>query len=176
VFIFAALVIGTLPACARLVPDWPYEKLWDESDVVVVIEPLKTEKNDDKLVIPWDPQQVWQGLTTHFKIHGCLKGGPLADEIVVKHFDYKAEVLLKATVISDGPCFIRFKSGPLSYDEIISKDGKVISRLPLQNQTPMFLAFLKKVAEKTFMPVTGQIDPCFSFRDLREVFFSPFQN
>jgi len=168
--------LGSTSASARLVPDWPYQKLWDAADVVVIIEPLKTENNDDKLQIPWDPEDKWQGLTTHFKVHGVLKGGALGDEISVKHFDYKPEVLLKATVISDGPGFIRFISGPLRYDETISKDGRAVSRPSLENQTPEFLAFLKKTADGALSPVTGQVDPVYSFRELRDVFFFPFQN
>ena len=170
-FVTLVLILGNTSVNARMVPDWPYDKLWDAADIVVIIEPLKTENNDDKLQIPWDPKGEWQGLTTHFKVHSILKGGPLGGEIVLKHFDLKPSPPSPQTTIhTDGDgFFIHFTSGPLHYDETISKDGKEISRHSLENQTPVFLAFLKKTPAGEFVPVTGQIDPVFSFRDLREI-------
>jgi hypothetical protein len=175
-FIIAVLILGSTSVSARIVPSWPYGKLWDAADVVVIIEPLKTENNEDKFQIPWDPEGKWQGLTTHFKIHGVFKGGPLSGEIILKHFDFKPEILLKTTVFTDWPSFIRFTPGPLRYDETISKGEKTVRHLSVLNQIPMFLAFLKRSSDGTFIPVTGQVDPSFSFKELREVFFSPAEN
>jgi hypothetical protein len=167
------LISGQVFLHARGVPDWPYDKLWETADLVVVIEPLNTENNDDQLKIDWDPAAKLQGLTTHFKIHSVFKGGPISGELVLKHFSYKPEVSDKTTVFTDWPQFIRFTSGPLEYNESILKDTKVIWQNHLLNQVPMFLAFLKKTDDGTYVAVTGQVDPSYSFRDLREVFQTP---
>ncbi len=72
-------------------------------------------------------------------------------------------------IISEGPWFVRFTPGPLAYTNTTSKNGQIIGVSSLMNQIPEFLAFLKKGPDGAFIAVTGQIDPAFSFRDLREV-------
>src|ERR1700761_3377547 len=83
--IIPLLLLAACPAWGRALPQWPYQKLWDASDVVAVLEPLGTENNTDG---PGDSKLTdVQGVTTRFKVRAVFKGEKVAAEIAVKHFD-----------------------------------------------------------------------------------------
>src|ERR1700733_5927638 len=70
------LFLATCPAWGRALPQWPYQKLWDTSDVVAVLEPLGTENNNDG---PGDSKLTdVQGVTTRFKVSAIFKGEKVA--------------------------------------------------------------------------------------------------
>lgn len=151
---------------ARGVRAWSYDELVKASDVVLVIEPLKTENNDDTFATEYDLDWDFQGVSTTFKVHCCFKGSTVPDEIVVKHFEYKPNGMGGA----NGPTFLQFLPGTLKYKAAYSKDDKEVSSNTYYEPHPCWLAFLKKTADGSFVPVAGQIDTGLSFKELHDAF------
>jgi hypothetical protein len=163
----ALVIFGQMTLQAHGVRPWPYDELAKASDAVLIIEPLKTENNNESLA--WGDNtntfNFFQGVSTTFKVHCCFKGIQPPDEIVVKHFE------AKNMEMGSGPTFIQFLPGPLKYERIYLKDGKKVGDSIMDEPHPCWLAFLKKSADGSFVPVAGQIDTGLSFKALHSPSF-----
>jgi hypothetical protein len=160
------LILGQASLHARAVRIWSYDELLKASDVVAIVEPIKSENNRSQF--EWaDSAECFQGLSTTFKVHSYFKGANSTTEIVVKHFGHIAGKMFPA----NGPELAYFAIGPQSFDVSAPQKDKpganeVIERVSTNN--PCWLAFLKRNDDGTFVPVTGQIDSLMSFRWLAD--------
>ena len=150
--------LGATAADARAVRNWSYDDLLAASDAVAVVEPVANENNDDQW--EWAPQFA-QGVTTTFHVLCYLKGGGPGDKttIRVKHFVYKDGEP------PNGGAMINFIVGPLNVNGTFTQNGKS-EPWKFERLQPHWLAFLKKMPDGSFAPVSGQIDPAFSFLEL----------
>jgi hypothetical protein len=154
--ILALLICVAPPANARLSLYWPYERLFRESNLVVIAEAEKSEASKDEFPYqncPW--RSEIEGLVTIFKVKLALKGSESAKEVRVLHFKQRGGDW--AVPIVDGPHFVTFATAPV---ELSTKNRcKMVEK-------PSYLLFLKRMADGRYEPVTGQFDPLFSVREM----------
>ena len=154
----AVVAVGlvAVPAPARLIDDWPYDKLLKEADLVVFATAVKTEDADDK-----PPGHSWPyefaAQNTTFKVKHALTGKAEGEQIKVLHFKFgelKKGVdpdNLADKVIIDGPRMVAFRTGAV----LVKADGDAKKTvLP----KPEYLLFLKKMKDGRYEPVSGRID------------------
>src|SRR6266852_4297935 len=95
------LLAPILPA--RLIEDWPYDRLFKEADLVVIARATSSEGCDDKT-----RDNIWKeeflGVNTTFAVKSVLKGKCEGDKITVLHFKLNDEVL-----IQNGPLLVSFR-------------------------------------------------------------------
>ena len=163
VVIAATLLVGPPTIMARLLPDWPYEKLLQEADLVVIAEAVKTQDAKDK-----PPDQHWPyefvAQNTTFKVLGCVKGSDAGSEIKVLHFKFgelkkgvgPKSPQAEANQIIDGPLLVAFRS-----DWSTDTKGK-----KTDEPKPHYLLFLKKLKDGRYEPICGQIDPALAVREM----------
>jgi hypothetical protein len=154
--IFTLLLTFSLTplAPARQVESWSYERLFKESDLVVIATAKVTADTNDA-----PPDNRWKsalvGQQTTFAIDAVLKGNAPAGPLAVVHFKLKPGV-----VTQDGPLLISFRrKGPA-----IEGGGKV--KYNVQLGTPQYLLFLKTADHDRFAPLSGQIDPQLSVKEI----------
>ncbi len=139
-------------AGARLLPSWPYERLLREADVVVIAKVMSVadayETTRDN---PWKAEFV--GLNTTFDVEATLKGKVENDKLQVLHYRLKPDVL-----IQNGPTLVSFRLRGMTITT--TKEAKV------ELGKPSYLLFLKKRKEGRYEPVSGQVDPSLSVREM----------
>jgi hypothetical protein len=142
------------PCQARRIPFISFEELLENSDVVAIVSPVQTQKNDEKLKIQGRDSNLFQGLTTECRVLGTLKGEVKADESLnIVHFEYKNLTLSEL----NGAGFISFPTKEIEYGFQI-KDGEKVIRNTEGGIHPRFLVFLKKADDGSFIPTTGHYD------------------
>lgn len=146
------LVWPNSPVAARALPSWPYEKLFKEADLVVVVVAKATEDTDDKPTHP-DMKQDFVGLESIFEVRGCMKGKADGEEIKVLHFRLK-----EGFAIKNGPCLVNFSA---KAREVTNEKGG--TRIQAR---PEYLLFLKARKDGRFEPLSGQYDPALSVREM----------
>jgi hypothetical protein len=168
----AGLFLGPTSVEARGVRVWSYNDLFKASDVVAIVEPIKSEsmepiKSEGSLdQFEWAyAQGLIHGVSTTFKVDCYFKGAPPIAEIVVRHFEGK-----DAGMLVNGPDLVHFVIGPRSLDMTAPQQDKPGARQVIESLTvpPQWLAFLKRNGDGTFAPVAGQIDSVMSFRLLED--------
>jgi len=160
--VLAAIAIPVLTstlALARPVEDYPYERLFEEADLVVFASAIKIENTVDKL----KGYDELTGQNTTFKINYALKGTVKGDKIKVLHFKLKEiegdKEILRAIV--NGPQLVAFRTEPAK-----ATVGKEQITLP----TPEYLLFLKQLKDGRYEPVSGPIDPVLSVKEVSTPF------
>jgi hypothetical protein len=151
VTLFLAVLLGTCvpSASARLIENWPYEKLFKESDLVVIAKATESKDSGEKAKLGWDTDFI--GVNTSFEVQSTLKGK--ADKkLTVLHFRVKEGVLL-----ANGPLLVSFRDTAIEPD---LKNAKVA--LP----APEYMLFLKAAKDGRYEPVSGRIDPELSVREI----------
>lgn len=149
---FVAVIAGT--ARGRHVAPWPYDRLLRESDVVVIASVRAVE--DDKA----GGQSRFNGVAvvrrvTTFDVRMKVKGD-IGDTLVVIHLR-RAD----GQAIADGPLLVDFR-----------KHGPVVRPVDRGDQAvvalgdPDYLLCLKRGADGTYEPVTGQYDAQLSVREM----------
>jgi hypothetical protein len=142
------------PCQARLIPFISFEELLASSDVVAIVSPVQTQKNDEKLKIQGRDPNIFQGLTTECRVLGVLKGDIKAEEsLSIVHFEYTNMSLTEP----NGAGFISFPTDKMEYGLQI-KDGEKVIRNTEGGMHPRFLVFLKKADDGSFIPTTGHYD------------------
>jgi hypothetical protein len=158
----AVMVLVPLLASAafgRLIEDWPYDRLFKEADLAVIATAHRTEGTSERLKTDWKVDLL--GMSTSFKIQSTLKGKRVAGEtITVLHYRPP-----EGTDFVNGPLLVTIRT-----EEPSAKDGEKRERL-----RPEYLLFLRARPDGRFEPVSGQIDPALSVRELQspECFFVP---
>jgi hypothetical protein len=171
-----AIILGLAVSCciglsqshARLIENWPYERLFKEADLIVIATAESTVEAKDKFNDErWPPE--FAGRNTTFKIVQVVKGKGPDKELVVLHFkfaepDPKSTKKNGPTEIIDGPMFVYFGTKPLKKIEI--------NGMEVLNHKLEYMLFLKKRADGRYEPVSGRIDPVLSVREMFEPYFS----
>ena len=159
------LLVYPSAASARLIPKWTYDQLLQKADLVVIATAVRTEHADDKPPDhSWPRELVAQNTT--FKVRGALKGKADAGAAIkVLHFkfgDFKKGVDPGALELAPlgTPRLVAFRTEPVTV-----RAGKETHVLP-----PEYLLFLKHREDGRYEPVTGQIDPD---RSVRQVSAAP---
>ena len=148
---------------ARQVEEWPYERLFKESDLVVIAHVqgwgvTKREWNEK-----FFDKTRFDGVKTIFGANFSLKGDPPLC-IWLNHFRCKES----AVRYNDGPGLVAFLKEPLLVELKSTKNQK--GNLPELSgglrkiSQPEYLLFLKKRKDGTYEPVSGQLDASFSMR------------
>jgi hypothetical protein len=141
-------------AVGRQIEQWSYERLFREADVVVIARSEGTAASDDR-----PAESKWAnsltGQRTTFRIDSALKGQVEGDQIVVVHFKKKENVLFE-----NGPLLVAFRT------EGSVIEGGGMRKYLLKLSRPEYLLFLKKAEGGRFEPVSGQIDPRLSVKEI----------
>jgi hypothetical protein len=147
----ALAATSTSPAAARLIPSWPYDKLFREADLVVLARPLSSvdsgETRKDNL---W--KVAFLGVKTEFETNAVLKGKLEGDKLTVLHYR-----LPKGVLLEDGPMLVTFRLHGLLVETKTAQIG--LGR-------PDYLLFLKRRTDGRYEPVSGPIDPLLSIREV----------
>jgi hypothetical protein len=161
----AWLFVSTSQAPGRVLDGWPYNRLYKEADLVVIVTAVSTKQTSETFV---DERWPWKfvGQNTTLDVLQVLKDEMRGKQIVVLHFTFgevhkKAKATGKDPEEIDGPLFIDFRTKP----EKVEIRGWELSDYKFE-----YLLFLKKRADGRYEPVSGRIDPFFSLREL----FNPY--
>jgi hypothetical protein len=140
--VLAVLLTSPLPTFARRVLQWSYQDLTKEADVVVIARAIESENTKDEHKSDWSIE--FEGVNTRFEVLGVLKG-ETDKTITLLHFEWGNAKPGKEgdDFIRNGPHLIEFKKG-----------------------IPEYLLFLKRRSDGRYEPVSGQIDPDRSVREM----------
>jgi hypothetical protein len=156
--LFAGLLLATGTSYARSMRAWTYDDLLKESDLVVIASVVDTK------VVPTTDDLSANGLgrsgyhiqqlETVFLVKVVLKGKHQQKRLDLVHFRYDPKV---NEPILNGPTLIEFPNS----DQIAkSIEGNK------RGYGKDYLLFLKLRKDGKCGPVTGQVDPLFSIREL----------
>jgi hypothetical protein len=146
-----AAALSSARADARGLDSWPYKRLFNEADVVVIGQAVSVadsgETTTDNL---WKAEFV--GINTTFAVQTVLKGEAGSDKLQVLHYRLKPGVL-----IEDGPLLVSFRL----HGTAITTNGAKIGLA-----RPEYLLFLKKRKDGRYEPLSGRTDPALSVREM----------
>ena len=152
---------------ARKVEDWPYERLFKESDLVMIgsIQGWRTAKAE------W-PEKIFdkarfEAKMTAFHSLSDLKGEAAFPCIWILHFSYKKGEI----PYEDGPSLVTFLKKPVIIEVKSKEEGKSkelqLKRTGNSLVSPLeYLLFLKQREDGNYEPVSGQLDAASSVRAL----------
>ena len=148
---------------ARRVEDWPYQKLLEQSHLVVIASVQTSVATSEKWQEKYFAPERFTALKTTFRVNAVLKGSA-TETIDVLHFKYSD----KKTPYQDGPTLVSFDKEAIVImmrkDDKSQKHDSAPSHV--QSQVTDHLLFLKKTENGRYEPVSGQTDPSFSVRTL----------
>ena len=151
VFTVLLASLCTTACFGRLLPNWSYDLLARKADLIIVATPVAVRDTAPKTEFPklagtrLDRDRtrvpaIW--IETTFERLAVLKGDDPGPQLVLHHLRWPDN----SGLISDGPQFVSFET--------------------IQKKT--YLLFLKKEGDR-WVPLTGQVDPVYAIKDLREV-------
>ena len=150
---FVALGLLAPMLSARVIENWPYDRLFKEADLVVIARATSSKECDDKTSDnPW--KEEFLGLNTSFTVETVLKGKCDGDKLTVLHFKLRDEVKIES-----GPLLVSFRT---EGTEIVLKGGKKVGL-----GAPEYMLFLKATKDGRFEPVSGRTDPRLSVKEVR---------
>jgi hypothetical protein len=125
------LLVSTGMIWARIVQIWPYQKLLDMSDLVVIATPISTSDTKEQTGLPGMAAQPVIGVETGFAVSAVLKGDKALKDIVLHHY---------------------------RFDKIVAANGPdLVSFVLAEKRT--YLLFLVREADGRYAPAFGQVDP-----------------
>jgi hypothetical protein len=144
------LAMSAPPAPARLIENWPYARLFKEADLVVIAEATAVAPTGEKAKLGWGADFL--GVNTTFAVKHSLKGAVKGDTLRVLHYRPKDGALFQ-----NGPLLVSFRL-----------KGATVRGKGLQVQTgkPHYLLFLKRRPDGRYEPVSGQVDPLLSVKEI----------
>ena len=162
VAVFTWILLGLFASAhARIIEDWPYERLLTTADTVVIATVIGTKEWTEPMELPLFAD-VLEGTLTSFKVEVVLKGKAAGDKIELVHCRLKEDQL-----VENGPLLAEFhQKGRTLHIEMV--DGVQEKRIE-QEATPQYLLFLKARPDGRFEPVAGQVDSVLSVRLVNEV-------
>jgi hypothetical protein len=135
VLTLALLLSLPVIAFGRIRPVWTYERMYDNSDLVVIAKPVASTQLEEKMTLPnISPAILVVGVETQLDVRLVLKGEPKTKTIALHHYALQKP--------ADGLT----RGAP----QLVSFDPK---------QPVCYLMFLKREANDRYAPVTGQTDP-----------------
>ena len=146
-----ALVSGS--CLARGIESWPYDKLFKNSDLVIIVKPLSVRDatEQDKAIPPDDGKDFLVGVVTSFEVLHVIKGERKEKKLDLVHFKLK-----EGAIIKNGPLLISFHTKPLR----IKADGWTA------HAGDEYMLFLKSGKDKRLEFVSGQFDPELSVKQV----------
>jgi hypothetical protein len=154
----------SVPAHARLIENWPYERLFKEADLVVIATAGETADTKDRFSTKgWKAEFI--GQETQFVAHSILKGKLGAEKkLTVLHYR-----LPKGVLIANGPLLVKFRKDALALKGTINGNT-----FKAGLGRPDYLLFLRLRPDGRYEPVSGEVDPALSIRELHPAdgFFS----
>jgi hypothetical protein len=144
----ALVLLAPSASTARLTDLWPYEKLYEEADLIAIVELKSVSESEEKLSGHGDTDR-FDGKIAQFAIGKVLKGKADSSTISLLHFAYSK----KNGPVSNGASFLDFS------------DSKKYQ----------YLVFLKKGANNTLSPVTGHYDADMSVKKIMKSYSSPIK-
>lgn len=156
VLLLVALVVGVAvpDASARRIEDWPYDKLFKESDLVVIATVKGSNDNGEKAKLGgWDVNFI--GVDTTFEVQSTLKGKAPDKKLTVRHFRAP-----EGQQFADGPLLVTFR------DKRINVDTKSVKAVLGAPEYMLFLKAPKNAKETRYEPVSGRVDPELSVREM----------
>ena len=155
----SALLIVLLPtsAFARPVAHWPYEKLMQESDLVVISTVVSVVEFDGTIRLPVDWSFLVAQVTT-FDVHGVLKGEIDSETLELIHCRIGD---LGGGTLWNWPTLAHFE---LEERTSATETAGNVNAVPTQEIELSYLMFLKRRDDGRYEPVSGQVDSALSFR------------
>lgn len=151
-----AVIASSVAAPARGVEDWSYQRLFQQSDLIVIAYPVTSEPTADRTKDnPWKVEL--RGVNTRFRVEYVLKGKPDLLNVTVLH--YTSDM-----AIADGPTLVSFRTNGLSYT---IKTDKGTTAAVSEGGPSTYLLFLRQRGDGRFEPVSGQTDAALSVRQIR---------
>lgn len=142
-------------ADARLIENWPYERLMEESDLVVVAKVESFSEFDGTTEIPQFQGTIVPKIGT-FRVAGILKGEHEGETLELVHCQLANDQFFPP----NGPLLAQFETtGRLIRIETEGEAGSLI-----QEGQPSYLLFLKRREDGRYEPVAGQVDSELSVR------------
>jgi hypothetical protein len=155
-FLLGCAILGILCSSlsARQIEDWPYDKLFKQADLVVIVKPLavRDASKEDQAIPPKGHSNLLTGLVTTFEVLQVVKGECKQKKMELVHFRLKAGVK-----VSDGPLLVSFHTK--------ARDLSGKGRAGWFRSD--YMLFLKKKGGR-FEPVSGQFDPGLSVKQMME--------
>jgi hypothetical protein len=133
------ILLSSIPCGARVAKTWSHDEMQKAADLIVIAKPVKSERTAARL----DGYESAVGMNSTFDVRSTLKGA-LDGKLVVQHY-----VFAKGGMVPpNAPTLVSFPTG---------------------EHAATYLLFLKKNADGTCEPITGQIDPISSWYILSTV-------
>ena len=150
---------------ARLFIEPSHHELTEQSEVVVILEPITTKRS----VIPYNgdlhgykPDHFEAWITT-FKVHAVFKGKiDVKSTVKILHFTYAQG----STIAKNGAFFMTFPTTGLNRKITYLGGDKHIVASTHNNYIPIWLCYLKVRADGVYEPVSNQYDAGLSFREV----------
>jgi len=141
-------------ASARGIETWSYDRLFKEADLIVIASAQATVETDDHAKDDrWKQSLV--GEKTTFMVQSVLKGHAKGGSVAVIHFKFRDGVLSQ-----NGPLLVHFRTNGI----VIHGNGSI--KFEAMLGPPQYLLFLKAADNGCFEPVSGQIDPILSVKEI----------
>jgi hypothetical protein len=149
---FAIAYILSLFVCTRgetrPIPSWPFDKLFKNADLVVVVKALATKDVDD----PKPPKDYLVCTVTTFQVLQVVKGEFKDKELRILHFRLK-----EGRSVANGPSLVKFHTAPME----ISGEGWATTASASE-----YMLFLKREKDESYDFVSGRIDAAFSVKQI----------
>lgn len=161
--ILTLLTIAAIPLAAqgRLIALWPYDKLLEKSDLVVMATVDSVAGFDGAVEIPQFADVLEPQVTT-FKVQGVIQGDYDGETLGLVHCRMKDDNV----GVRNGPLLADFEAGGRT---IRIESGEHAGML-VQESEPSYLLFLKRREDGRFEPVAGQVDSSLSVRRVTSAF------
>jgi hypothetical protein len=140
------LVCGTY-VWGRPIEDWPFDKLFKHSDVVVIAT-FQSSKRCGKDIKDKPPADYLDGVITTLDIKHVVKGDHKGKQIEVFH--YRLDDSKDRPLIINGPLLASFHKS--------SSDLKVGKSASVALGPPVYMIFLKKRTDGKYECISGQFD------------------
>lgn len=137
--VFTLLVVAHVASAApRLIPT--HSVLLAQADVVIVGKFEKTETTEaHRKIKHFDTVEVWSS----FQVTSVLKGSPSNTVVSIKHY--------------------KQVSPPSDFDALRTTVGTPFSLISFAKRHEHYMIYLKSDGKGRYLPVTGAVDPQFSF-------------
>jgi len=140
---------------ADVIPYWPYEKLMDQAELVVIATPIKTSTGKKDDVPPGAAGKVLQPIRTEFRVEAVLKG-KVEKQILVLHYELRKD---KSLAIDRRIELITFPSAQ-------EDEQREASEERVRAKKKEYILFLKQRGEGVFVFVTGEWDAKLAVREI----------
>jgi hypothetical protein len=137
-------------AKGRLIENWPYERLFENAELVVLARAVSNVDSPDRTKDnPWEIE--FRGVNTTFEVSSKLKGntGPT---ITVRHFK-----LPPAVLVANGPLHSEFRTKRVEVE---------LKHVNVSLAKPEYMLFLKSCDDGKFELIAGHTDSELAVREL----------